>query len=284
VSARLAPPQAAAPRATIGPRRLMLLFLVIPMFNYLGAKISLTPPNASTGVGGFDPVNTAIQALVLAMGLGYTLLHPRRVVALAAAAFPFVLLFGVAGASILWSQSPEHSLRRTVGITAQVLFVFILYAELGLRRAMKLVLAVVLLTVVMGLLEAVFRPSFGFDIGIYSNAIRGVYAQKNTFGAALIHGSLALSFLMLTSERLRRRHVAAALVILVMLVLARSATALVLTLLVLGLTGAWLAARAGGLWLVALLLGAGLVAAGGLVFTGRWAWRASTNSSARMRR
>ena len=268
MSARLAPLDDAAPRAVAGPRRLVLLFLVIPLFNYLGAKISLTPPNSLTGITGFDPVNMAIQAFVLAMGAGYTLLHPRRVVTLAVAAFPFVLLFGVAGASVLWSQSPEHSLRRTVGITAQVLFVFILYAELGLRRAMKLVLGVVLLTVVMGLMEAVLRPSFGFDTGFYSNAIRGVYPQKNTFGTALIHGSLALSFLMLTDDRLRRWHLMVALVLLVMLVLARSATALVLTLTVLGLTGAWLAARAGGLWLAALLLGSGLVAAGGLAFTG----------------
>ncbi len=263
-----ATPGVAAPPAVQGPGRLVLALLVVALFNYLGAKVSLTPPDPNTGVSGFDPVNMAIQAVVLAMGLVYALLHPRRVLSLAVAALPFVLLFGLAGASILWSQAPGNSLRRSVGIAAQVLFVFILYAELGLRRSVKLLLGVVLLTVAMGLLEAFLRPAIGFDIGVYSNAIRGVYVQKNTFGAALLHGMLALSFLMLMAGRLTLRHAALALLLLVMLVLARSATALVLSLLVLGLTGAWLAARAGGAWLAALLLAAGLVGAAALGFAG----------------
>lgn len=269
MSAGLASLAAAPPRAiAAAPGRLMLAFLVLGLFNYLGAKISLVPPNSTTGVTGFDPVNTITQAVVLLVGVAYALLHPRRLLHFVVAALPFLVLFGLAAASVLWSQSPEHSLRRTVGITAQLLFVCILYHELGVRRAMKLLLGVVLLTVVLGLMEAVLRPSIGFDTGFYSNAIRGVFVQKNTFGAALIHGIMALSYLMLTHGAITRRHTAIALVLLVMLVLARSSTALVLALLVLGLTGAWLAARMGGVWAAALVLGSGLVLAGGLAFTG----------------
>jgi O-antigen ligase len=260
--------EAAAPRHALAPGRLVLAFFVVALFNYLGAKVSLAPPDPDTGLSGFDPVNMLIQAAVLAMGLGYALLHPRRLLALMLAALPFVLLFAFAGASSLWSQLPGQSLRRAVGLTAQLLFVLFLFATLGLQRSMKLLLGVVLLTVALGLLEAVLRPAVGFDVGYYSNAIRGVFVQKNTFGTALLHGSLALSYLMLTEGQATRRHLAVALVLVAMLVLARSATALVLTLMVLGLTGAWLAARAGGAWLAAALLGAGLMAAAGLSFAG----------------
>lgn len=261
-SLALAEPRAAA------PGRLLMAVFVVALFNYLGAKIALAPPDPTRAISGSDPVNMAIQAVVLLLGLGFALLRPGRVARLALAALPFVLLFALAGASILWSQAPGQSLRRTLGITAQLLFIFLLFSQLGLRGAMRLLLGVVLLTVALGLLEALLRPAIGFDVDFYSNAIRGVYGQKNTFGTALLHGMLALSFLVLAAGRATVRDMAIALLILVMLVLARSSTALVLAVLVAGLTGAWLAARAGGAWLAVLLLGAGGVTAAALTFAG----------------
>lgn len=259
---------AAVPSRAVGPGRLVLALLVIALFNYLGARISLAPPDPTASLSGFDPVNMAIQSAVLLLGLGFALRHPGQVVRLAMAAWPFLLLFALAGASILWSQAPGQSLRRSVAIAAQMLFIFLLFSRLGLHRALRLLLGVVLATVALGLAEAALRPAIGFDEGFYSNAIRGVFLQKNSFGTALLHGMLALSFLMLTVGRVRAQHLAVALLLLVMLVLARSSTALVLALLVLGLTLAWLAARAGGPWLALLVLGAGGVAAAGLGFAG----------------
>lgn len=268
VSTALAPPAPFTTAGAAGPGRLVLAVMVVALFNYLGARISLAPPDPAAILSGSNPVNTAIQAAVLLLGLGFALRHPGRVARLAFAAWPFLLLFALAGASILWSQAPGQSLRRSIAIAAQMLFLFLLFSELGLHRAMRLILGVVLLTVVLGLLEAVLRPAIGFDEGFYSNAIRGVFLQKNGFGTALLHGMLALGFLMLSAGRVTGRHMAVALLLLMMLVLARSSTALVLSVLALGLTLAWLAARAGGAWLALLLLGVGGFAAAALGFAG----------------
>jgi len=259
---------AEAVRSEAGPGRLAMLVAGAALFNYLGASIALEPPDAEGGLSGFNPINAAIQSLILVLGLSFALRQPRQVLALGLAALPFLLLIGLAAASLLWSQLPGNSLRRAVGMTAQLLLVLYLHAELGPRRALRFFLTVVLVAVALSLLEALFRPAIGFDVGEYSNAIRGVFPAKNSFGAALLHGMLALSLLMLMHGRATARHLAVAGVLLVALVLARSATALVLSLLVLGLTGAWLAVRAGGAWLAVALLGAGLTLALALGFGG----------------
>lgn len=268
MSTAMAPATAFTTRGTAAPGRLVLAVMVVALFNYMGARISLAPPDPTASLSGSDPVNMAIQSAVLLLGLGFALRHPGRVARLALAAWPFLVVFALAGASILWSQAPGQSLRRSVAIVAQMLFLFLMFSGLGLHRALRLVLGVVLLTVALGLAEALLRPAIGFDEGFYSNAIRGVFLQKNTFGTALLHGMLALSFLMLAAGRARGRHMAVALLLLAMLVLARSSTALLLALLVLGLTLAWLAARAGGAWLALVVLGAGGLIAAGLGFAG----------------
>lgn len=255
-------------RGIAAPGPLVLAVMVVALFNYMGARISLAPPDPTASLSGSDPVNMAIQSAVLLLGLGFALRHPGQVARLALAAWPFLVVFGLAAASILWSQAPGQSLRRSVAIAAEMLFLFLLFSGLGLHRALRIFLGVVLVTVALGLAEALLRPAIGFDEGFYSNAIRGVFLQKNGFGTALLHGMLALAFLMLAAGRVTGRHMAIALLLLAMLVLARSSTALVLAVLVLGLTMAWLAARAGSAWLALLLLGGGGFMAAALGFAG----------------
>ena len=104
---------------------------------------------------------------------------------------------------------------------------------------MRLILLSILAIAVLGLAVAVVFPEFGLDVGDYSNAVRGLYTQKNTFGIALLEATLALSFLVLEHARFR---VVDGLIIgtlLFILVLTRSTTSLLLSLLVSAAT-AWL--------------------------------------------
>ena len=115
------------------------------------------------------------------------------------------------------------------------------------------------------LLEAVFRPAIGFDVGEYANAVRGLFTQKNGLGQAMLGMTLALSFVVMDRGRATWRDVGVMGFTLVILVLSRSTTSLMLSLVVAGVTVALLWADRGGAWLAGTFILAGLAATAGLV-------------------
>jgi O-antigen ligase len=122
----------------------------------------------------------------------------------------------------------------------------------------------VLLLIALGsLAEALLRPSVGYDVGEYANAIRGMYFQKNGLGMAMLSAALALSFLVLNRGRLRLTDLAIFGGLLMMLALSRSTTSTLLTLLAAGSTIllVWLDRGGPWRWFSFLNLGGGLAVA-----------------------
>lgn len=251
----LAPPPAAF-RLPAWLMPLQLALAAIGVVLYSGAKFQLSggAPEAEQ-LGASDPLNTLMQLMLLAGGGLAVLLHARRALGLALRLWPFLLIVAMIAASTLWSQSPGHTLRRSVSVVVLLLFVLSTIAGPGIVRFMRITVGVTLVLVVFSLAEAVLRPSIGFDTGDYANAVRGVFPQKNVFGMALLCGALALSYVVLERGRLRWSDGAILFVLLVMLVLARSTTSLLLTLLCAGATVAFLWLDRGGAWAATILLG-----------------------------
>jgi O-antigen ligase len=255
----------AAPAARSGGERAGLFFCAFGIYYYLDAQIPFL--RGAEGVSaGPDPINAALQLVLLVAGLGYAAWHWRRLPETLRDAAPFLALLALALLSILWSQAPMATFRRCIGMGTQYLFAFLLFQHLGFAAFMRLTLAVVLAAGGMSVLEAVINPSAGFDTGDYANAVRGVFLQKNNFGGALLVGACALSYLVLRKRALSWGDIGIALVLLVLLALSRSATSAVLTLLVFALTVAMLWLRRGGLWAGALLVAAGGAATIALLF------------------
>ncbi|MCX8133463.1 MAG: O-antigen ligase family protein [Roseococcus sp.] len=236
--------------------RLGLLFCAFGLYYYLDAQIPFLR-QAEGVTAGSDPVNAAVQLLLLAVGLGYALRQWRAMAETLRDAAPFLALLGLALLSVLWSQAPGATVRRCVGLATQFLFAFLLFRHLGFAAFQRLTLAVVLAAGGMSLVAAALDPATGFDTGDYANAVRGVFLQKNNFGAALLAGVFALAYLVLRRGAAGWRDAAAALLLLGLLALSRSATSAVLALLVMGLTLLLLALRRGGLAAGLALLGAG---------------------------
>ncbi|WP_027283279.1 O-antigen ligase family protein [Rubritepida flocculans] len=259
-AAALAAPAAGGLRARLG-----LLFCGFGIYYYLDAQIPFLR-QAEGVTAGSDPVNAAVQLLLLAVGLGYALREPRGMARTLREALPFLGLLALALLSVLWSQAPGATFRRCVGLATQFLFAFLLFRHLGFAAFQRLTLIVVLVAGGMSLATAALDPATGFDTGDYANAVRGVFLQKNNFGGALLAGAFALSYLVLRRGALAWRDAAAALLLLGLLALSRSATSAVLALLVMGLTLALLWLRRGGLAAGLALLGAGAAATLGLAF------------------
>lgn len=250
----LAPPPAGF-RAPAWLLPLQLVLAAIGVVLYSGAKFQLGGAPEAEQLGAADPLNTLMQLVLLGGGGLAVLLHARRALGLALRLWPFLLIVAMIAASTLWSQSPGHTLRRSVSVVVLLLFVLSTLAGPGILRFMRITLGVTLVLVLLSLAEAALRPAIGYDTGDYANAIRGVFPQKNVFGMALLCGVLALSYLVLERGRLRWGDGAILLVLLVMLVLARSTTSLLLALLCAGATVAFLWLDRGGAWAAAILLG-----------------------------
>ena len=254
------------PATGAGPGFWSTAFVVLGIVLYAGARAALSGADANEpDPGATNPLNTAAQLLLLLVSAGYCVRHPRRAAAALWRMAPVVLLIGMLAASSWWSQSPMHSFRRSISMVTLVLFVVFAQERLGTRRFMRVVVATMLVLCAASLAEAVLRPEIGYDVGEYANAIRGVFTQKNGFGAALLMGALALSFLVLDRGAVRWRDLGVLGVLLVMLVLSRSTTALVLTLVISGATVALLAVDRGGAWMAGAVILAGLGATAGLV-------------------
>ncbi len=263
------PPPATLPSfAMVGPR-IQAVLAACAVFLYSGAKIQFGSSFTSAELGAVDPINRALQLLLLggcgllALWAGWPALRQG------ARLWPFLLVLALVVASAAWSQSPGHTIRRSLALMALVAFVVATGALLGLGRFFRIMLGVMAALILASLAEAALRPSIGFDTGEYANAIRGVFPQKNVTGMALLFTALALSFLVLERGRLRWTDAAWLVVLLVMLVLARSTTSLLLTMVVAGVTILVLWAARGGLWgAVAGLAGAVGLTAGVIVFAG----------------
>jgi O-antigen ligase len=227
------------------PDRLHAVFVGLVIAFYTGARIRFGAPGEAT-IGASDPLNTVMSLVLLVGGSGLILAHLRRSLVMFRPALPFVAMLTVMLVSALWSQAPENSLRRTVTMAALVLFAISSQVTLGPERFMRIAVRTLLAVSVLSLLEAVLRPAYGFDVGEYANAIRGLYGQKNAFGMALLTGALALSFVVLARGRFQVSDGVIILFLLILLVLSRSTTSLLLTLAVTGATMTVVALGTGG--------------------------------------
>ena len=211
-------------------------------------------------MGGSDPLNVIVTLAALLLGGGLFLRHFRASLRLLPAAAPFLIMLLIIFASAFWSAAPESSLRRGVTMASLLLFVLGTQASLGGERFMRIAVRAVLMTAALGIAEAALRPAYGFDTGEYANAIRGLYNQKNGFGIGLLSGMLALSFGALSRGALRWTDCLIAGAFLLCVVLARSTTSLLLSLMICGITPLILALDSRGapriVALIGLVLGA----------------------------
>jgi len=259
---RLALPEAGRGAAPAAVGRGWMFFAALGTLVSMSARIALSAPSpgADPELGSVDPMNTFLQLALLGFGLFHLLRHPSATLAALLRAWPFALMVAVAAASVTWSQAPEHSLRRAVTLGTVLLFGAAMWEQLGLERFMRVVVGTAVFAAAASLVVAVLRPDIGFDVGDYSNAIRGIFWQKNSFGLSLLAGTLALTFLALDRGGLTGRDMLVFLGFLVMLVLSRSTTALLLSLGVMGATVVALGLdRGGGRRAATIVLTAGTV-------------------------
>jgi exopolysaccharide production protein ExoQ len=187
--------------------------------------------------GSSDIMSTIVQFAILATLLVILLVRRRVYMPIFRHVAPYLVILALSFVSVLWSDNPLPTARRSISLASCVLFGLYLCQTLGLRGAIRMVGQC---SVFLGLLSvAVFVavPKIGRETAAgYETAMRGVFSQKNPMAECMLLGVSCYCFRLLDEGR-RLTHFAALLVLLACIALARSATSLGIAAVVLVVTG-----------------------------------------------
>ena len=95
--------------------------------------------------------------------------------------------------SVFWSIAPDVSARRGIALVGTSAFAMYLAFALSADRVLRILAVVYALTAVASLVVIVGLPAYGtHQFGEYAGVWRGLYAQKNEFGATMAMGAIVL--------------------------------------------------------------------------------------------
>lgn len=241
---RIIPPRPMLPRLSA---HAITFYLVIGIAFYVRAMPSIARLRGGDDVtAGVDPISTYTQLLMLVGGIAIIWRYHRPALELLPRFWPFLLLLGLVMASALWSLDPGRSLRRSVAVATVMVFALAVLTTTPLPRLMRMIHLVILASGVLSLLVLPISPHFALDTGDYSNALRGLFAQKNGLGEALMLGNAALAWRILARGGISWRMAGMFLLSLVIIRMSRSTTALVLSLVAITLAVMLALLRRGG--------------------------------------
>jgi len=134
-------------------------------------------------------------------------------------------------ASVAWSVGPGESLRRALALIGTTLAGLYLGLRFEPKQQLKMIAYAIGLGAIASLLVILAIPS----VGITPDGMQGVYNLKNSLGRMMSLGVLSFALLTLGQRRHRGMHAVMFLLCGTLLVLSRSATAIVVTMLLLAL-------------------------------------------------
>lgn len=186
------------------------------------------------------------------------------------AAWPVLVLTGLAVLSTLWSDAPSATFRRATALLLTTGFAFYIVASFSPREFIRLLAAAFVLFFVAALVAAAMPGDGITPSGLHQGAWRGFTGQKNEFGRTC---GLALTFFLIlvviVGPRARRLVLAAAAMALALLLLSTSKTPITATTV--GLGGTMIArillhGRIGRAWVAAEIRLALFIVIAGTIF------------------
>lgn len=143
-----------------------------------------------------DTVTLAGRVLLMpsyAVGLFFLLQRPSRA-AIGLLRTPLlVLLLFVAGASVFWSVTPTGTAQRVIALTLTTLFGVALGARWRWSELVEVMAVAFAFMALLSLVVGLVDPSIGRMTELFPGAWRGVWVEKNTFGALMAIAALTFA-------------------------------------------------------------------------------------------
>lgn len=136
-----------------------------------------------------DPAQQRVWLAVFLLIAGLAAWHGRAVLSAGGRTVWLWVLPGLATASIAWSSAPALTLRRSVLLLGATLFGVYLAARFSADTLVGLLSAVLATIALLSLAAALLLPAYGVEHGLLEGDWRGVFAQKNKLGWAMVLGT-----------------------------------------------------------------------------------------------
>lgn len=213
--------------------------------------------------GDVNPINTYAQLLILFGTIVFGWKHRNSLRALSSGVLPYFLFVVFCATSVVWSDFPDVTLRRTITLAVGFCFGFYAAAAVEPRRFIELLARATLIAAVASLALYFALPELGRDSTIVGAPMRGVFAQKNGLGNSLLPGLACYLYFWQGKLRTLRAIAIPLAAIIACIVMADSATALSLAILLIALALFLRLLKTRGMSFVAIALL--VVVVGGLV-------------------
>lgn len=241
----------------VGRVELVLAGLTLFMFAEAFLPRLLSP--SAVDVTGEGPESTLLRFLWLPFyGLiGIGLIFAAGETWRAILRSPWLVILAVfAMTSAMWSIDPELSFRRGIAVLATTLMGVYLAARFDWIGALRLLAIVWFCLMAASLISGAIAPGFGVMHEIHPGAWSGGWSEKNALGGHAARAAFLFAFLAWRDEPFRKWWVGGLLISLALVILSKSATALLGAMLGLGvLAAAWWMLK-GRVWSLALAWGA----------------------------
>lgn len=212
------------------------------LFWFIGAWVTLiVKPDDISAVGNAadaSPILRLIWIPIYLLVLGLITIRVRYFLPILAISWPLLVLCMIAGISVIWSVSPEDSLRRAIALTITTfcgLYLGMRFSQLELLRLLAWALGV---TMIGSWAVSLALPDLGIMKGTLAGAWRGSFAHKNQLGSTMMLAAVVFGVLAYQAERRHRNFWWMAVVsALALVLLSSSQTSLLISILLLGLFG-----------------------------------------------
>jgi exopolysaccharide production protein ExoQ len=165
------------------------IFTILSLVMYTGGIFSLViSGGADEGEAGDADYGIAKQVFILINLVTIFLLTSRwKKVAEVIGNNKYVLLFtGLAIVSTLWSDTPDKTLSRSIGLLGTNLFGLYLATRYTLKEQLLLLVKTFATILLISLLFVVFLPKYGIMSGTHAGDWRGIYLHKNFLGRIMV--------------------------------------------------------------------------------------------------
>jgi len=194
-------------------------------------------PHLRKNLTAFDPLkgDTAIQlfwAIIYILTFTLLLKRMRFDVRTAFLDKTIWLLVGLAFISIIWSDAPLVTLRRSVALLGTTVFGIYLAVRYTRQELLKMLLWTLGLSAVLSIMFVLFLPSYGIH-SIPYHAWRGVYENRNSLGCYMALAAIGWLLYSLNNPKVSMIGLVFCIISLLLLISSKSVTALVVLFLLL---------------------------------------------------
>lgn len=220
-------------------------FSVVALFLLSGSLIPLLRNQdtvVSDAQNAGDPIMQIIWSLLYVFTFVLIVIRLPKFFKLILTDFPLLLLISLATLSFVWSVEPNITIRRSIAMIGTTMFGVYLAMRYSLKEWLYLLAWALGLAASLSIIFSLFIPSLGIMHGSHEGAWRGIFVHKNIFGRMMVLMLITFAFLPTARKHLAVK-VFFIIIAFILIVLSKSAGALIVVIALIILTPLYHALR-----------------------------------------